>query len=727
MSKSISGFSSFNKNLPNQLPQGPTGPTGPGSSGPTGPQGPTGDTGSQGPQGVTGPSGTLEYFTSSSTSLFSKVQDILQPIQSTGVAANVDVGINTNGSGFIYVDSLPVSTPGNQRGNNAVDLQFSRTSAAQVSSGNNSAILAGTNNTNSGNNSAILAGANNTNSGTRSVIAGGNANSISSSCIDNLVAGNNNSLTNSFPYGCSYNIVVGSNNFIATTTGNAVANAVFGNGNTLTSPITCLVAGSNNSLPTGVSAVFLMGMQNTCSSGGSSICGGGTNGISSNSTYSGIGGGFNNVINTNSSYSRIGGGRDNIIATNSSHATIGGGFDNEVQNTYATIGGGNGNLCSGTLATIAGGSGNTCAATGATIGGGGGNQVIAGANSSAIVGGVTNTIYGIQSCLGGLSCSATGSYQMGFGLGLNLGPTAAVSCAAFGQYNVVGPTGSVERIFMVGNGTSNVARSNAFSVLNNGQCRSQLGFVTGGADYAEFFESSDGSHLPVGTPVVLLDNMKIREARSGEFPFGVISNSASFIGNDPDEWHAKYQTDPSGNIIYYDHLFDEFETDTEQVEVERFIDHYDDASNVIIRKKVKQLVLREKMKEVPIIDENGNQIGVDLVPIKKKVTKSFPAKSISPLFDPSKVYVPRSSRPEWNCVGLIGVLPVLRNKVVNPSWGCLSNSPKNSDTFCYYFISCPMVHVLSSSDFVSLGNDSHDFSNLDSKINDFEEILFSFN
>ena len=37
-------------------------------------------------------------------------------------------------------------------------------------------------------------------------------------------------------------------------------------------------------------------------------------------------------------------------------------------------------------------------------------------------------------------------------------------------------------------------------------------------------------------------------------------------------------------------------------------------------------------------------------------------------YDPTILYIPRSARPEWNVVGLIGVVKILKNQPVNSRW-----------------------------------------------------------
>lgn len=77
-------------------------------------------------------------------------------LSATGTEANLDVAVVAKGTGSFALDVADgVTTGGNKRGTNAVDLQKSRTANTQVASGNFS-VLAGQNNTASGLNSVAI-------------------------------------------------------------------------------------------------------------------------------------------------------------------------------------------------------------------------------------------------------------------------------------------------------------------------------------------------------------------------------------------------------------------------------------------------------------------------------------------------------------------------------------------------------------------------------------------
>ena len=43
-------------------------------------------------------------------------------------------------------------------------------------------------------------------------------------------------------------------------------------------------------------------------------------------------------------------------------------------------------------------------------------------------------------------------------------------------------------------------------------------------------------------------------------------------------------------------------------------------------------------------------------------------RTLNPLYDSSYEYVPREKREEWNIVGLVGQVPLLKSQPVNPNW-----------------------------------------------------------
>ncbi|MEX0595183.1 MAG: peptidase G2 autoproteolytic cleavage domain-containing protein, partial [Candidatus Paceibacterota bacterium] len=100
------------------------------------------------------------------------------------------------------------------------------------------------------------------------------------------------------------------------------------------------------------------------------------------------------------------------------------------------------------------------------------------------------------------------------------------------------------------------------------------------------------------------------EALHDDKPIGIISKTATILGNaSSDEWQGKY-----------------------------------------LRDKWAQLITQPK-----IVVKNS-QDRIEQVPV------------INPKFDPSLKYIPRSDRPEWNLVGLLGQIRMRKGQVTHPNW-----------------------------------------------------------
>lgn len=165
--------------------------------------------------------------------------------------------------------------------------------------------------------------------------------------------------------------------------------------------------------------------------------------------------------------------------------------------------------------------------------------------------------------------------------------------------------------FVIGNGTSETATSNAFRVTYAGKVFGQGSFGTTGADYAEFFEWKDSNPNAEDRRgyFVTLDGEKIKIAEPNDYILGIISALPAVIGNNDEDWRGRYILDDFGAFI------------TEEFEYE------------------------EK-----IFDKETNEI--------KTVTKVGTKYKENPDYDPDMPYVQREDRPEWDAVGMMGVLSV---------------------------------------------------------------------
>lgn len=171
------------------------------------------------------------------------------------------------------------------------------------------------------------------------------------------------------------------------------------------------------------------------------------------------------------------------IATGAYALTAGG--SNDAAGNYA-ICFGEGNSAAGNHAVVAGGNSfNDASANNTFIGGGGGNQ--ADGAYAVIVGGIDNTSSGFGSAvlggdgnysnnlyattLGGASNIAEGSYAVAAGRNSRASSYGEMVVGTYNTlYTPMSATAwnALDRVFVIGNGSSNAARSNAMTVYKNG-------------------------------------------------------------------------------------------------------------------------------------------------------------------------------------------------------------------------------------------------------------------
>jgi hypothetical protein len=275
-----------------------------------------------------------------------------------------------------------------------------------------------------------------------------------------------------------------------------------------------------------------------------------------------------------------------------------------------------------------------------------------------------------------------------------------------GALNVEGQSSGVDDIMKVGNtsgswgGTNMIKMENAlngatseyFIQMDTGdetpeayiRCDGTFagaGSYGGGADYAEFFESSDGSVLPVGSTVVL-DGDKIRLAKEGENPIGVVrpNSGSAMIGNSPMSWHGHFKKDDYGVIEYEDYTMFEWEEDGEIIKeaVEAQDEVLDDDGNVV----KKAVEAKEAEYEINFIEYESTKVpeGVTVPDNKKIINKS--RRIVSDDYDSSQEYQTRENRDEWHVVGLLGQIPITKGQPTG-NWIKMKDV---SDTVEMYFV-----------------------------------------
>ncbi len=207
--------------------------------------------------------------------------------------------------------------------------------------------------------------------------------------------------------------------------------------------------------------------QNNSGATGSTIVGGYNN--TACGEYSTVVGGLNNTAC--GAYSIIGGGKNN--STPALKSTIVGGTFNQATGINSVIGGGELNLASGLNSSVSGGKSNHVEAISATIIGGESNSIVSAAENGVINGGFNNTVNALNATVSG------GDYNTANGVGSTVSGGSHNTAQSYGEW--VGGTYSTnytplsttefnltDRIFNVGNGTSETNRKDAFTILKNG-------------------------------------------------------------------------------------------------------------------------------------------------------------------------------------------------------------------------------------------------------------------
>jgi len=103
----------------------------------------------------------------------------------------------------------------------------------------------------------------------------------------------------------------------------------------------------------------------------------------------------------------------------------------------------------------------------------------------------------------------------------------------------------------------------AIHMSRAGIITSEGAHVTAGLDYAEYFESKDGSSIAIGK-TVKLDNDKIVACEEGDTPIGVVrpvDGSATIGGGQVFHWQSKFMKDDYGSIDWEDYTLKQWDVE----------------------------------------------------------------------------------------------------------------------------------------------------------------------
>lgn len=221
----------------------------------------------------------------------------------------------------------------------------------------------------------------------------------------------------------------------------------------------------------------------------------------------------------------------------------------------------------------------------------------------------------------GTGSEASGDYSMALGVGVTSPGACSLSIGIYNKdhtsfgslpsYSWIAGDEIRRNAFTIGNGTSPSNKSNAFRVTFYGNTYGFQAFNSSGADYAEYVcEWADGNtdnEDRVGYMVTIKDG-KLYKANEGDYILGVTSGNPSVVGNADETYFWKYDRDDFNRVQY------------------TYIPKLDELGQ-------------------ECVDEDGNVIMMKTM----KVSDSY---------DPDAEYIPRYLRPEWDYVGMVGVIPL---------------------------------------------------------------------
>ena len=221
-------------------------------------------------------------------------------------------------------------------------------------------------------------------------------------------------------------------------------------------------------------------------------------------------------------------------------------------------------------------------------------------------------------------------------------------------------------VFVIGNGTSSTSRSNALRITYQGDVLGTKAFQSSGADYAEFIKPwADGNpdnEDRIGY-FVTIKNGCLEKANEGDCIAGITSGNPSVVGNSDEDYYWRYERDELNRIV----MEDVPETVQQTEEVAVMVQDTDLSGNLLFDESGEPVMV-EVFKETPVFDpETHEPVMIETGRIIKNARMK-----LAENYDPSlqESYIPRKDRPEWDCVGMIGVLPVRDDGTCVPGQLC---------------------------------------------------------
>jgi hypothetical protein len=191
----------------------------------------------------------------------------------------------------------------------------------------------------------------------------------------------------------------------------------------------------------------------------------------------------------------------------------------------------------------------------------------------------------------------------------------------------------------------------------------------GNADFAEYFESTDGSAIAIGKTVVL-DNGKVRASIDSDNAADIVGvvrhrKTVGVIGNSAwSKWKGKYKTDDYGVPL------------RENYTITKWVETYtEDEKNCTITyngntqtfdkvkgEKKEHSYQTDKIPSEVTVPSDATVVDVDYD--GNKLTRRI----FSDSYDASKEYVSREDRDEWNLIGLTGQVTMTKGQKTGDRW-----------------------------------------------------------
>jgi hypothetical protein len=203
---------------------------------------------------------------------------------------------------------------------------------------------------------------------------------------------------------------------------------------------------------------------------------------------------------------------------------------------------------------------------------------------------------------------------------------------------------------------SNSGTDTEFLLRGDGDAFADGTWNNNGADYAEFFESANGQALTLGATVIL-DGNKVREATEQDPASAIIgvvrpkepSKASMIIGNTAwNKWANKYLSDDFDRYIMEDHDVVEWEETITDEEGNTSTKSHSYESH-----RIPEGITVPADATIKTHDDKGNK---------------FQHYKLNPAWDKDAEYVNRENRPEWNIIGLVGQVKVLKGQPTNDRW-----------------------------------------------------------